>query len=1110
MSAEKSVDKNIQPGTAVQKSLPAFFLRTKLLLPRAAPELLKRPRLINKLKANLTQPVTLVSANAGYGKTTLVGDFIRQDVEKFVWYQLDHTDSDPLVFLGYLCFGISQQIQDYGVALSGYLEQSPDELAGNPEKAVDLLLNEILEKVDRQLVIVLDDYHHLGKETSVHKIVDRLLAYLPDVLHIIIISREIPPLAIARRLSQSSLSIIDSDELLFTDVETQELFRIVFDLEFSLQQLADYRERTKGWITALQLVRQVAQRQLIQQHETKESIESFDLTEILRQSERDIFDYFAEEVFADEEQTVKDFLLRIALLDRIDLDTCTKLFPNLRTSYLLPALIRRNVFISVASDEGSEEYRLHPLFKSFLRRRLREEIGRKNVAAEHSKYAEHFLDIGKWEFAIRHLLEAEEYDKAAFVIAEHGETWIANGALTSLASFANQLPVESLEKHPRSLAHRAEVERLQGKIDNAFATLNRATTLLHELGDTLGEAESLHSLAAIARRRADYEGAFNYLNQAVLLVEEKTLTNVKCGNTRGLCYVALSEWTKAEFEFRVALQIAEELNEEKYIRLIAHNLGTPAGIRGDFGEALRWLRRMLRESKDAPPLPQEAVAHLNMARCYFYRGDFTASEKHLDLSLELCQLFDLTNLKGEIFEAYGNLYREKYDYTHASEYYERAKKAYSEAGIDLSTRELLEEQSVLRWKMEDRVSAFALLDKLLESRQKADEYGQQTVKLMRGRLLQESGEMDEAIVLLEPALTYFHEHTLFYNEAQAAITLSSCLVAKGKEHEALNHLRRAIDLAARYDYDFWLRNEVVKKKEYFQLPEFIELLPTEIREEITTSEIQSEKAEKKETQIPAYVVTEPISDLTIKMLGSIEIYRDPSKPFASDAWTTKRARDILCFIASSKNKRASKDIIIDTFWGEADFDVVEKNFHPTVSHIRKALNSKQLLKQNFLLYRDGDYQLNSAFNYSIDTEEFERLIEEGKAAQRNGQLESLLQNYESAIKLYRGEFMQSVYDDWVIERRGLFHKQYLSCLEVLMLSAQQKENWHHSLELAQLILNDDVYREEVHCAIMQAHTKLNNRAAVKDQFEKLKKLLLEELGIEPSERTKETYKKFMS
>src|SRR5439155_24807403 len=119
-------------------------------------------------------------------------------------------------------------------------------------------------------------------------------------------------------------------------------------------------------------------------------------------------------------------------------------------------------------------------------------------------------------------------------------------------------------------------------------------------------------------------------------------------------------------------------------------------------------------------------------------------------------------------------------------------------------------------------------------------------------------------------------------------------------------------------------------------------------------------------------------DLTINMLGPVEIFRDLARPFAADAWTTRRARDILCFIASRRHHRAPKDAIIETFWGETDLKTVEKNFHPTMSHIRKALNSNQPLKQNFLVYRDGDYQLNPEFSYRIDTVEFDRLIADGE------------------------------------------------------------------------------------------------------------------------------------
>src|ERR671916_730355 len=294
------------PPTRAWEGAPqrsAFFLRTNLLPPRPAPALLSRPRLTERLEANLSHPVTLVAAPAGSGKTTLVADFVRAHAQQFVWYQLDHTDADPLVFLGYLAHGIRQAVPGFGDVTLSYLRQSADEIARQSARAVDVLLNEVLEEVSQQLVVVLDDYHHLGRDTAVHAVLDRLISYLPDVLHFIVVSRDVPPLALSRLRSQDSLVIIDRQELLFTDEETQELFRQVFDLELTPEQLTEYRERTQGWITALQLVRQFAQREAIAAAAGEEG--AADLREILRRSEHDIFDYFAEEVFADETEDVR-------------------------------------------------------------------------------------------------------------------------------------------------------------------------------------------------------------------------------------------------------------------------------------------------------------------------------------------------------------------------------------------------------------------------------------------------------------------------------------------------------------------------------------------------------------------------------------------------------------------------------------------------------------------------------------------------------------------------------------------------------------------------------------------------------------------------------------
>ncbi len=185
-------------------------------------------------------------------------------------------------------------------------------------------------------------------------------------------------------------------------------------------------------------------------------------------------------------------------------------------------------------------------------------------------------------------------------------------------------------------------------------------------------------------------------------------------------------------------------------------------MRGDFGEALRWLGRMLRKDRPGAPMPQEAVAHLNMARCYLYRGDFAACEQHLDNALERCQLFNLVAPRAETFEIYGNLYRERGDIERAAEYYERAARAYDEAGISIDRTELLEERALLGLQMGDFNSALSQIDRLVSARPiEKEERGFFTASLTRGRILAARGEYERAREDLQQAAGIFsHARTL--------------------------------------------------------------------------------------------------------------------------------------------------------------------------------------------------------------------------------------------------------------------------------------------------------------------------------------------------------------
>ncbi len=1079
-----------------------FFLRTKLLPPRAVSELLERPRLTDRLRANLGSPMTMVAADAGCGKTTLISDFIRSQARPSVWYQLDHTDADPIVFLTYVAKGIKNIEPGFGDTIFPYLSEANEELLRFPERAVDLLINEILESVEQPFILVLDDYHHIGRETIVHKLVDRLLQYSSDLVHLIITTRDLPPLAIMRRRSQSAALMITREDLLFTDEEVRELFHQTLNVELKEDEITEYRGRTNGWITALQLVRQVAEQE-IHSHAAGSPL---DLHDILQQSEKDIFDYFAEEVFSREPDDTQKLLMHLSLLDSLQLDTCSSLFPDLRCSASLPELEQKNIFLTVAGDANSaEEYRFHPLFREFLRRRLRSDIGQAQVSQERNRIAEHFIAAKQWEMAIPYLLEAQNFDRAAEIIADIGQEWIASGAFISLGLVAEKIPVESSEKFPRVLLHQAEIARLQGEIENSSGLLRRAVKLLNEQRDPAGEAESLHSLASLARRRGRHSDAFALLDEAEKLVSLDSDTFLKCANTRGLCLIVDRNWTDAEHQFRVALEIAEKQANEHYIRLVTHNLALAPGFRGDFGEALRWFKRIFREDQPEKQLPQEAIGHLNVARLHLYRGEFEETERHLERSLELCQLYNLRFLRGEIFEAYGNFYREKLDFPHAEEFYERALNAYDEAEIDVSSKELNEERSTFYRLRGDRTRARTLLENLIVSREKEkNEIGINTAKLRLYQVSLDESKTDGLIENIEELLSFFHRQSHYYDEALASMLLAETYFKLDKRKEMIGPLQRVLDLSARFDYEYWLRSEIRRNPQIFSDDEIFERLPLDLREAVT--ERIKDKGERINEETAAHqtphAAHRSVLDLTVNVLGHVEIFRDAAKPFAADAWTTRRARDIFCYIATSKHRRVAKDLLIEAFWPGEDPNTVEKNFHPTISHIRKALNSRQSFKQNYLMFRDGAYQLNPELSYQIDSEQFEHLIAEAETAKRAKNSKELRENLEAAHALYRGEFMAGIYDDWAEERRHFYVEQFARVLNALAKLSFAEKRWAAALTLTSEILRDDPYREDVHRLIMKIHAGQAKPASVKKHFEELQELLKKDLGIEPAAETR--------
>jgi DNA-binding SARP family transcriptional activator len=325
----------------------------------------------------------------------------------------------------------------------------------------------------------------------------------------------------------------------------------------------------------------------------------------------------------------------------------------------------------------------------------------------------------------------------------------------------------------------------------------------------------------------------------------------------------------------------------------------------------------------------------------------------------------------------------------------------------------------------------------------------------------------------------------------------------GQPEEALSSLGRAIELAIRYDYSYQMITIAPTAPELFRAarqagvaPDYLaEIIPDEAIE-VAAAAAAGAGAGSHAEVVTHPVIEQPAYDLGISMLGPVEVFRHPAG-MEKDAWRLSKSLHILCYLCSRRNHRAPKETIVDLFWKDAEEGAVAKNFHPTISHLRKALNTGQVVKKDFVQYREGAYLLNPEYRYFVDTEEFERLLAEAREARRNGLADSAADLLSEAIKQYRGDFLEEFFYSWVADLQSYYRDLYLEALKELIAYHVERKNHELVIRYGQMLLTRDPYQEDVHSSVMEAHVHSGNRAAAIEQFDGLRKMLRRELGVDP-------------
>ncbi|MBO3750079.1 tetratricopeptide repeat protein [Streptosporangiaceae bacterium NEAU-GS5] len=623
-------------------------LATKLQIPASRPEMVVRSRLMAALDRGLGpgRKLTLVSAPAGFGKTTLLcGWLSRTEHARVAWLSLDERDNDPSRFLTYLIAALRRAREDIGADALALLHAGA---APQAEAILTALINDVA-RAGAEIVLALDDYHVIDAP-AVHEAVTFLLDHLPSQLSLAIAGRADPPLALSRLRSRGELTELRAADLRFTPEEAGDFLNQVMGLRLAAADVAALETRTEGWIAGLQLAA-LSMR-------GRDDIPGF--IRAFTGSHRFVIDYLAEEVLRGQPEEVRGFLLRTAVLDRLTGPLCDRLTGRDDGGATLRALEQANLFV-VPLDDRREWYRYHPLFADVLRSRLLSEQPAL-VPGLHRTAGEWYESAGLTEDAVGHALAGADFERAATLIelAMPGLRRDRQDAL--LLGWLQAVPEEVVRRRPVISVFYAWRMLVAGDLDAVDAHLRDAEESLETATGVSAQGEELRTLpATIAVHRASLAQALGDVAETERHARRAlTLARPEDHLARGAAsgFLGLTAWASGDLETAVqtfsdavaslhaAGNVADELSGSLVLADMWLARGRPSQARLLYERSLATIAAHGREVARSA-----ADVHVGMGELQRELGDLDAAVRHLETARELGERASLTENRYRWFAA---------------------------------------------------------------------------------------------------------------------------------------------------------------------------------------------------------------------------------------------------------------------------------------------------------------------------------------------------------------------------------------------------------------------------------------------------------------------------
>jgi len=1058
--------------------MPFAPIVTKITPPPRRADVLYRARLLDFLHENIDRKLLLISAGAGYGKTTLLVDFVHDTDLTACWYSLDAADRDPRIFVEYLLASLGKAFPGFGQRTHQAF-QGGASLSSGAEEVVGTLVNEMVEVIPEWFVLVLDDFHQVEDSPDVCAFLTTFLTYLPEHCHLIVASRTVPGgLPFISLAARGEVVGLGQDDLRFTPEEIQDFLAQSHGVCLTRQEAEVLAAESEGWITGILLTSHVLWGELL------ESLAR------ARRSGQPVYEYLAGEVLEQQEEAVRTFLLTSSVLREMSASLCEEALGLERAEEMLERLEQRNLFTVRLTETEPPRFRYHALFRDFLQARLRESDP-DHFRFLHRRVAAWFEAREEVEVALQHYLDAGDHPELARVLNSVAQDMLTAGRLVTLAEWAGRLSEEPLRAYPRLLLAAAMAVSATGKTEQALEWLSWAEEAFRQRGEYPLLALALARRALLILNQGENERASVLAQEALSLAEgspDALQAVVEARRILGASLVRLRRFGEAAHHLESALDGSRALGDLRREVLILGGLANCLRWQGRTREAVETQQAAVEAARRLGS-PGHLAEALNDLGFYLYLvGDYARALESLEEALHIARKIGHPVVEAYALVSLGELLRDLDEPQVAVEMLDEGRRLAQETGNVFLAAWAHEALALAFLRLGDAQRAVGLARSaiaLAERQRSEDQQGRYRATL--GLALVEEGALEAGLDELRVACDTLERLGATEEAVRARLLQAQALHRAGLEAEALHLLLVTLEGGCETDQQRLLP---------LQVPGLMALLKRAAEQNVggerfaglvgevrmLTKRAHRVRGQHRQAQPPH----QPVFRFYGFGIGRVE--RD-GDPIPSTAWESLKACHLLFYLLSYPSR--TREQIGADLWPDLRPNRLPGTFHNTKYRLQQALG------MNPIVYEGGLYRIAEELNYWFDVEAFERLV---RQAQRSSPAKAA-RYFSRAVDLYTGDFLQECYDEWCIARREKLQWQFLEAVHSLSEWLMGRGRFERATEILERGLETDHLREDFHRQLMRVYALLGRPEEALAHYRRCCRILEKELGVEPAPET---------